>query len=218
MWLRLPETLKPENRHAFSFADTYKSLTLVLSNRQTLGHTFSAGLIFGCLISYLNCARQIFQDYYDTGHLFVFYFAISALSIGLASVVNSSIVRRYGMHKISHLALTSMIVIALVFLPFALTQPGNTPFIGFILFSLLSFFCLGLLFGNLNAMAMEPMGHQAGVASSVIGALTSAISLLVGSIVGQLFDMTLIPLVSGFLILSVSGLAIQLLLARETVL
>ncbi len=215
MSLRLPETLTEENRHSFSFADIYKSITLVLTNTQTLGHTFSAGLVFGCLIGYLNCARQIFQDYYDTGHLFVLYFSFSALSVGVASLVNSSIVRKYGMHRISRLALILMIVLALLFLPVTLLQPASTPFTGFMLYSIFTFFCLGLLFGNLNAMAMEPMGHLAGVASSVIGALTSAISLLVGTLLGQLFNMTLVPLISGFLILSLLALTIQLFLSRN---
>lgn len=215
MWFRLPETLKPENQHPFSFADIYKSFILVVTNWQTLGHTFSAGLVFSCLIAYLNCARQIYQDYYDTGHLFVVYFSISALSVGISSLVNSAIVRRLGMHKISRVALMTLILFSLIFLPVTVIQPTTTPLWAFLLFSILSFFCLGLLFGNLNAMAMEPMGHLAGVASSVIGALTSAISLLIGTLIGQLYDMTLIPLISGFLILALIALIIQQLLLRD---
>jgi MFS transporter, DHA1 family, multidrug resistance protein len=216
MFLRLPETLSAENRHPFSLADIYKSVLLVFGNWQTLGHTLSAGLMFSCLIGYLSCAQQIYQDYYDTGRLFVFYFAFSALSVGVASLFNSSVVRRIGMHTISRRALVGMIVISLMFLPFVLMQPEHTPFWAFMIFAIANFFCLGLLFGNLNAMAMEPMGHLAGVASSVIGALTSAISMLLGSFIGQLFNMTLVPLVAGFIILGGLALFIQFLLLRQS--
>lgn len=214
MYFRLPETLKPEHRHPFSFSEVYASLLRVITNWQTLGHTLSAGFVFGCLIGYLNCAPQVYQDYYGTGHLFVVYFSFSALSVGVSSLVNSAIVRRSGMHRISLIALIAMAVIALMFLPFAFTHQSDTPLWAFLLFSMASFFCLGLLFGNLNAMAMEPMGHRAGVASSVIGAITTAISVVVGSVIGQLYDLTLIPLVSGFLVMALMALFIELILLR----
>ncbi len=214
MYLRLPETLKQEHRHPFSFSEVYKSLIRVVTNWQTLGHTISAGFIFGCLIGYLNSAPQIYQDYYGTGHLFVFYFSISALSVGISSLVNSAIVRRFGMHKISLIALIAMVIFALSFLPVTIICSTDTPLWTFLLFSIVSFFCLGLLFGNLNALAMEPMAHRAGVASSVIGAITTAISVLIGTLIGQFYDLTLIPLITGFLVMALSALSIQLLLLR----
>ncbi len=214
MYLRLPETLKPEHRHPFSFSEVYTSLIRVVTNWQTLGHTISAGFVFGCLIGYLNCAPQIYQDYFNTGHLFVLYFSFSALSIGVSSLVNSVIVRRFGMHRISFISLMVMVALALIFLPFTTIHSIDTPLWAFLLFSMASFFCLGLLFGNLNAMAMEPMAHRAGVASSVIGAITTAISVLVGSAIGQLYNLTLIPLVAGFLVIALTALFIELLLLR----
>jgi DHA1 family bicyclomycin/chloramphenicol resistance-like MFS transporter len=215
MFLRLPETLKPEDKHPFSVAEVWKNFRIVVANKQTLGHTISAGLVFACLIAYLSCARQIYQDYYDTGHLFVFYFALSALSVGVASLVNSQFVRRLGMHKISHLALMGLILISLIFLPVSLVLPDTTPFWAFMAFAICSFFCLGLLFGNLNAMAMEPMGHLAGIASSVIGALTSAVSTLIGSLIGQAYNMTLIPLIIGFLLLGVVAYLIEWYISKK---
>jgi MFS transporter, DHA1 family, multidrug resistance protein len=214
MYLRLPETLKPEHRHPFSFAEVYSSLIRVITNWQTLGHTLSAGFVFGCLIGYLNCAPQVYQDYYSTGHLFVLYFSFSALSVGISSLVNSAIVRRFGMHRISLISLIAMVVLASIFLPFTIIYPTDMPLWAFLLFSMACFFCLGLLFGNLNAMAMEPMAHRAGVASSVIGALTSAISVLVGTVIGQLYDLTLVPLVTGFLVAGLTALFIELILLR----
>jgi MFS transporter, DHA1 family, multidrug resistance protein len=214
MYFRLPETLKVEHRHPFSFFEVYASLIRVITNWQTLGHTISAGFVFGCLIGYLNSAPQIYQNYYATGHLFVMYFSFSAFSVGVSSLVNSAIVRRFGMHKISLISLMVMVVLSGIFLPFTIIHPSDTPLWTFLLFSMACFFCLGLLFGNLNAMAMEPMAHRAGVASSVIGAITTAISVLIGTVIGQLYDLTLIPLVIGFLVTALTALLIELLLLR----
>ena len=208
--LRLPETLKPEDRHPFNLKDIGNSFKIVLTNKQTLGHTISAGLIFSCLIAYLSCARQIYQDYYDTGHLFAFYFAISALSVGIASLVNSGIVRRMGMHRISQMSLIALVSVSALFLTINLLYTTQIPLLYFMLFAVLSFFTLGLLFGNLNAMAMEPMGHQAGIASSVIGALTSAISTILGGLIGQAYDTTLMPLTLGFLVMGLVAMGVEM--------
>ena len=89
----------------------------------------------------------------------------------------------------------------------------HTPLLYFMLFSILSFFTLGLLFGNLNAMAMEPMGHQASIASSVISTLTSAISTILGGMIGQAYDMTLTPLAIGFLAIGLAAMAVEMRLS-----
>ena len=65
---------------------------------------------------------------------------------------------------------------------------------------------LGLLFGNLNALAMEPMGHIAGIASAVIGCISSIISIIFGTLIGQLYDDTLVPLTAGLLVASIGAL------------
>jgi len=67
---------------------------------------------------------------------------------------------------------------------------------------MVTFFCMGLLFGNLNALAMEPMAHYAGTASSVVGALSSGISAVIGTMLGQAYNGTLTPMIGGFLLLS----------------
>ena len=89
-------------RDLFALSAVWKSFRLVFGNRKTLGHSISAGLVFATLIGYLTTARQIFQDYLGIGRLFVVYFAFAALSVGIASILNAGLVRRIGMHRISH--------------------------------------------------------------------------------------------------------------------
>ena len=81
----------------------------------------------------------------------------------------------------------------------------------FLLFAAVLFFSFGLMFGNLNAIAMEPMGDVAGMASAIIGAASSVISLCLGTLIGQLYDGTLVPIAAGFTLLG----AISWLLIRS---
>ena len=67
---------------------------------------------------------------------------------------------------------------------------------------MVAFFGIGLLFGNLNALAMQPLGHIAGTGASVVGATSMLISLVLGTWIGQSYNGTVLPLVVGFAVLS----------------
>jgi MFS transporter, DHA1 family, multidrug resistance protein len=79
----------------------------------------------------------------------------------------------------------------------------------FLIFATILFFCFGLIFGNLNAIAMEPMGHVAGIAAAIIGSVSSIISMCIGTAIGQMYNNTLIPITTGFLVLSLLSLIIM---------
>lgn len=213
-WKRLPETLHAEDRRPFSVKSVWEGVCVVVGNKITLGYTVCAGLTFSALVGYISCARQVFQDYFDTGQQFAFYFAVSALSIGAASVFNSMIVRKIGMQKICHYSLLMMTFTSAIFLVVVLAKPHDTTLLEFMIYTPVMFFCFGFLFGNLNALAMEPMGHLAGIASAVVGSFSSAISVVIGTMIGQAYNDTLIPLITGFLSLSVAVFLLQLKLGK----
>ena len=71
----------------------------------------------------------------------------------------------------------------------------------FLAYAAILFFMFGLMFGNVNAIAMEPMGDVAGMASAIIGCTSSILSIGLGTVIGQLYDNTLIPISAGFTIL-----------------
>lgn len=214
-YFRLPETLKKEDLKAFDFKTIKYDFIKVITNKITLGYAICAGLIFGALIGYITTSRQIFQDYFLVGNLFPLYFAISALSIGIASFTNSQIVRKYGMQKISHYSLLTVIFISAIFLFFVYNQPDKIELPCFVIYAATIFFCMGLLFGNLNALAMEPMGDYAGMASAIIGSISSAISLVIGTAIGQSYDNSPMPLILGFLTLGILAFIIQLYLSNQ---
>lgn len=209
MFFRLEETLKPQFRKDFSFKTIAHGVKEVVKDPITRGYTICAGLVFGALVGYLTCAQQIFSEYFHAGDYFAAYFAMLALSLGAASILNSAIVRRFGMRRISHYALIAVIAIGLVLCALEIISGHHMPLWQFMMCAMGIFFFMGLLFGNLNAAAMEHMGHIAGVASAVIGAVSSAISVAAGSMIGQFYDGTILPLGIGFVCLATVSFCVQ---------
>ncbi|WDP90366.1 MAG: multidrug effflux MFS transporter [Desulfobacter sp.] len=199
--LRQPETLPAGHRVLFSARRILRGLVEVCTTRISLGYTLAAGFMSGALLSYLNCAQPIFQDIYKLGRLFPLYMACIALSLGGASFLNSRIVMRFGMRVLSYRAVFFFTLLMAAYLGLSLYMDGQPPLGVMVGFFALSFFCLGILFGNLNAVAMDPLGHIAGIGASVIGSLTSLISSPLSAFIGGYYDGTTIPLALGFVTL-----------------
>jgi DHA1 family bicyclomycin/chloramphenicol resistance-like MFS transporter len=212
IFVRLEETLPKEYRIPFStrgFIDGFKE---VISNYTTMCYTLCMGLFFGSFLGYLNSSQQIFQDLFQTGKLFTIYFGVLALVFGVASLVNARFVQKWGMDYLCNRAVLGIIISSAIFLMVLVLLP--TSLWSFMIYASVLFFCFGLVFGNVNAMAMEPMGHVAGIASAIIGATSSIMSMLIGTAIGQMYNGTLVPVTSGFLILGIAALVI-LQLARN---
>jgi DHA1 family bicyclomycin/chloramphenicol resistance-like MFS transporter len=171
-----------------------------------LGYTVSAGLISGAFLGYLNSSQQVFQEQYALGELFPILFGIVALSVGVASLSNTRLVTRFGMRFLVSRALRIIFGLSLVAFLIALLSAGQPPLWLFMTYLMLVFFCVGLLFGNQNSLAMEPLGHMAGIGAAVVGSLSTFISMPLGTIIGQTYNGTIFPLVVGMAVLA--GLAI----------
>jgi len=206
--LRQPETLAPERRVGFSPSRIVLAVRETCGNRVAFGYTLAAGLIFGAFVGYLSSAQQIFQIQYGLGELFPLYFAALALAIGGASLVNARLVMRHGMRRLSAWALGLLTGLSLAFLGLAAALEGAPPLWALMTYMMVAFFCIGMLFSNFNALAMEPLGHIAGVGAAVVGSLTTFISLALGAIIGQSYDGTVLPLVAGFALLGLAAIAV----------
>lgn len=204
--LRLPETLAPENRAPFSLGRIISATREILKTRSSLGYTVSAGLISGAFIGYLNSSQQIFQEQFALGELFPLFFAVIALSIGVASLLNTRLVIRFGMRFLVSWSLIMIFALSLIALVIALLTAGQPPFWLFMTYLMLAFFCVGILFGNQNSLAMEPLGSMAGIGAAIVGSLSTLISMPLGTIIGQSYNGTILPLIVGMAVLA--GLAI----------
>jgi DHA1 family bicyclomycin/chloramphenicol resistance-like MFS transporter len=112
------------------------------------------------------------------------------------------------MRLLSKWALRSCCVLSFGFLAVAWLLGGHPPLLPFMAYMLLCFFCNGLLFSNYNALAMEPMGHIAGVAAAVTGAVSTLVALVAGTLIGRAYDGTVIPVIAGFALLGLAALIV----------
>ncbi|MEH6579492.1 MAG: multidrug effflux MFS transporter [Amphritea sp.] len=207
-WLRQPETLAKERRLPLSLAQLRLSLREILTHPTALGYTLVAGIVFGAFLGYLNSSQQIFQEQYALGSEFPLYFAMLAGAIGIASITNTYLVMRYGMRMLCILSLASIGALSSLYFGIALYFDGHPPLWALMSYLFPVFFGIGLLFGNLNALAMEPLGHIAGIGAGVVGFISTFISVPLGVLIGQLFNGTVLPLVGGFAVLAVLALCV----------
>ncbi|VWX47184.1 multidrug effflux MFS transporter [Novosphingobium sp. 9U] len=208
--LRVPETLAVERRVPISIENLRRSYALTLSNRFSIGYAIAASLTFGGIVAFVSSAQQIFVDEFGAGERFTVLFAICAGAMGVASFANSQLVERLGTRVISQTAVLGLITLSLVHL--VVIYAGAETLVTYIILQALSMTCIGLCGANFGSMAMEPVGHIAGTASSVQGFITSIGAVLVGSAIGQSYAGTTLPLAIGYLCIGVAVLAIILII------
>lgn len=207
---RQPETLPPARRAPLALGPLLAAFGETLGNRIALGYSLAGGAVFGAFVGYLVSAQQILQALYGLGELFPLYFAMLALAIGGASVVNARLVLRWGMRPLSRWALHGLALLSLGFFALAWSAGGVPTLWALMGYLLAGFFCIGLLFANFNALAMEPLGHIAGVGAAVVGSLQTVIAVALGALIGQAYDGSVLPLVGGFALLGLVSIAIMI--------
>jgi DHA1 family bicyclomycin/chloramphenicol resistance-like MFS transporter len=209
---RLPETLHPEYRRPFTLASILGGFRIVLTNRTSLCYTLATMIVFGALFGFINSAQQIYVGIYKLGVWFPVLFAVVAGMMAVSSFVNAQLVGRIGMRRLSHGALIGFMTVNCILFALSLLGPVPLPlFVGLFTMAMLQFGWIG---SNFNSIAMEPLGHVAGTASSVIGFLQTIGGGLIGASIGQAFNGTVTPLAAGFCAVSVLGLLIVLFAER----
>ncbi len=198
-WKRQKETLKEEYKVKFSshvFVDGLKEL---IKFKETMAFTIISGLITGAFLVYLSSSQQIFETQYGLGDEFPFIFAGLAITVGLATFLNGTLVMRFGMRKLAFYALIAYCLIALVYV-ITFWSKANPSITVLLIFLGLQFFALGFLFGNLRSIAMEPIGHIAGIGAAITGFISTLLSVPIGTYIGRFVTDTVHPVFFGFII------------------
>ncbi|REF68611.1 DHA1 family bicyclomycin/chloramphenicol resistance-like MFS transporter [Paracoccus versutus] len=214
LWLNLrrPETLPEAARRPLNLRSLAASAREVMGNGQVQLVTVVMTLGFGQMFALLSSAQQLFVDTYGKGESFPLWFAAMALLSGSGTVLNARYVVRLGMRRIVGWAYAMQVVVsgAMTVLVFCDLLPEALRFPAFFFWAVSVFFMAGVTFGNLNAMALQRMGHVAGMAASVVGALSTLGAVLIAAPVGLLYDGTARPIVLATLVCS----AVALMLMR----
>jgi len=210
--IRLPETLALKNRTPFRVGAIASSYLFILRQRLLVGYMIATTCMTACLFGYITASEQIYVETYDLGTLFPLAFASVALAITAGTFANSRLVMRIGMRRISHTMIIWFTFISAVHaVVLAMGVHSLWVFLTFLTATLMGF---GLIAGNFNALAMEPVGRVAGSASALYGAFTAFVGASIGGLIGRLYDGTALPFVTGMAVMGAIAIATILWVER----
>mgnify|MGYP000368525274 CR=1 FL=1 len=213
-WLRQPETLQKNKRIKFTshlFIDGVKEF---FKHKDAVAFTFISGFITGSFMVYLSTSQQIFQEQYNLADMFPYIFASLAISVGLATFLNSRFVVKYGMLKIAYVSCIAYAIISVLYV--VLFSSGENPSITVLLsFFALQFFAVGFLFGNLRALAMQPLGHIAGIGAAINGFISTVMAVPIANYIGSFVSTSVLPLFIGFSIFGILSLLVFIIVKRK---
>ena len=215
--LRQPETLPAPERRALNPTTIRASAIEVLRHRQVMLSTVIQILIFGMLFGTLSSVQPVFDITYGRGDSFPLWFGGIAIISAGPPLINAALVVRLGMRPLIRAALGAQVILSLLALAIFLSGllPGDSSFWIFLIWTAAMFAATSFTLGNLNALGLEPMGHIAGMASSVMGAISTLFGASLGAIVGLFFNGTPVPLVGAVSVFSIIAYAIARQLPRE---
>jgi len=215
-WLniRQPETLLPENRRPLKFRGLKGAALEVVTNKLVLIFIAALTLAFTQLFSIIASTQQIYDQTYGKGDSFPLWFALTALLASFGTILNAKLVMKHGMRRLATSAFAAQSLFTMVFLILITTIDLSLEisFALWFLWSVSIFFMVGITLGNLNALALQPLGHIAGMAASLISAISTIIAVFFVAPIGLAFDGTPVPLLIGTLICAV----LAFLLMRST--
>jgi DHA1 family bicyclomycin/chloramphenicol resistance-like MFS transporter len=203
--LRLEESLPKDQRTALSWSGIAQSAKKVISNMVFLRYTLIATLLFTALSSYVASSEHIIGEIYGKPKLFAWIFAGIGLLMSLCSLLNSRLSSKYGARRSIKGLLITYLIISTILLVFTLSV-GDPPDM------LIFFVALAILLAinlavepNSSALALEPMGNMAGMASAIYGTFFFFIGAALGSVISHYLVDTVFPLVLCFFIAGLLG-------------
>lgn len=215
--LRQPETLPVEARRPLSFASLALATREVMTHRVVLVSIAAQTLTLGMLFATLSSMEGIFAQRFDRAASFPLWFAVIALASMTGSILNARLVMRLGMRRMVTATYAALLGLTLIYL--ALTASAALPlsaeFGAHVLWSIVLFAVMGLTLGNLSALALEPLGHVAGLAASVTSSLATVGSVVLAIPVGLMFNGTQLPLLAGVTAYAAAAFGLSLLLKPQ---
>ena len=208
--LRLPRTMGEPR--PINLRNVVGAFARVFGHRTSFGYMCASGVVFGSLFAFISASEQVFDEVFDRLEQFPLYFAGIAGGLALMNYLNSRVVERFGMRRISHLVLIVFVVSSFANVIW-MSVLGQDFWVFYGLF-VITFACFGMLGANFASLALEPMGDISGTANAVYGFATSTGASWIGLLIARQFDGTVIPLLWGYVALGVASLLIVIATER----
>ncbi|WP_325100081.1 multidrug effflux MFS transporter [Aurantiacibacter sediminis] len=211
-WLRLPETLKEEDRQDIRAKTILSNMGKAIFARQSIGYVIGAALVFGSLFGFLNSSQQLIAETFGQGDYFALIFGGAVLGMVASNFTNSRIVEKFGARRVSHTALLAFIGVSAVLV----WRSFDAPYVlwEFIVLMSCAMAALGFVGANFSSIAMQDFQHIAGSASSGQTALRMMTGAILGAFIGSLYDGTPLPLAYSMLACGLLGLVVVLFSER----
>ncbi|MGY0392239.1 multidrug effflux MFS transporter [Bizionia sp. KMM 8389] len=211
---RQPETHPKEKRTALTSQLFIAGAKEFYRHKDAVAYTIISGLITGSFMVYLSTSQQIFEHQYNLAELFPYIFASLAISIGFSTFLNSTLVLRFGMKRIAYTAAICYCIVSILYV--ILFHSGVNPDLSvLVVFFALQFTAIGFLFGNLRSLAMEPIGHIAGVGAAINGFCSTIMAVPIASFIGSFVQESVLPLFIGFSVCGVLSVCLFLVAKRK---
>lgn len=214
-WKRQPETLPKIYKKKFSFLIFTQGSIEFLKHRSAVIYTMISGLATGSFMVFLSTSQHIFEVQYGLINEFPYIFGALAFSVGLATFTNGALVVKFGMRKLVNIFI---VVFSITSLSYTLLYFGTSnPDISILICFLgIQFFSVGFLFGNVRSLAMQPLGHIAGIGAAINGFVSTIMAVPIATLIGGFIETTALPLFVGFTVCGFISLLL-LLLVKKTV-
>jgi DHA1 family bicyclomycin/chloramphenicol resistance-like MFS transporter len=212
VFMRLPETLSVEHRRPLTVSAVLGGFKLVFTDRVAISYGLAGMFMFASLFGFISSSQQIYVDIYGLGPYFPVAFAAMASLMSLSNFLNSRLVQKFGMRRLSHGAILVYLVLALALTGLSLVM--EPPLVVFFVLVAGIMFMFGFAASNMNSLSMEPLGAVAGTASSVFGFIQTVGGAVIGSYTGQQFDGTVTPVALGYLVMGLLVLGCVLVAER----
>ena len=199
VWKRQPETLKLENRKKLKLSLFIEGTKEFFKHKHAVIFPLFSGFITGSFIVYLSASQQIFEEQYHLKEEFPYIFAGLAISVGFATFLNGNLVVRLGMYKLVSIFTVAFTIIPVIYICFFLGESNPSIYV-LLLFFGIQFFSIGFLFGNTRALAMEPIGHIAGIGAAINGFISTMMAVPIATFIGSYINKTALPLFIGFFV------------------
>lgn len=209
--LRQPETLPPERRRPLSPGPILAAAREVMTHPVVVAAILIQIFAFGVLFANISTIQMVFDQSFGRAESFPYWFMLMAAVSAAAGILNARLVVRVGMRELVGRALAVQAGLTAVFLAAAAggLLSGEAYFAAYVAWAAAIFGCAGLVLGNVNALALEPMGHIAGTAASIVTALGTIGAALIAAVVGLTFDGTPVPVAAGILVCALGALALM---------
>ena len=183
---RFPETAARSMNDRLTFLRVLIAFRSMLATRAFIGYQIAGSFSFAALFCYLSTVAYFLPDVFDIPtSLFGYAFALTVFGFMTGSLVNASLVMRYGMDKTLKAGLITSLISAICITLFAAKAHDFMPHLAFL--SSTFFFGVGLTAANASMGAISLFQSQAGAASAVYGFTHALLASLVGAIAGGLY-------------------------------